>query len=256
MSPTSTTDSGVRRTLVIAFAIVASSALFATAFRYYVYSRYDTRSIQVTGSATRRVHSDRAMWSGEISANAESLDAAYRELERSTVAVRGFLVAQGAKPEEIRILAVQSREVPRTFYQRDANGNVLSEESRIVGFDLTRNVVITSNDMGRVERIAQGVTDLLQQGVSVHSEPVEYLFTGLANLKLELIRAATLDARRRAENVARASGATLGTIERGDVGVVQVNAANESQTSWDGVYDRTSPDKDAMVTVRTSFRLE
>ena len=256
MANSTPSDSGIQRTLVIAVAIVASSALFAGAARYYVHSRYDTRTIRVTGSATRRVHSDRAMWRGVISANAESLDAAYRELERSTSAVRGFLAAQGATPDEIRIMAVQSREVTTVFYQRDEHGQVLSEESRIVGYDLTRSVVITSNDMGRVERIAQGVTDLLQQGVVVHSEPVEYLFTRLANLKLELIRAATQDARRRAENVARASGASLGSIEIGDVGVVQVNAANESQTSWDGVYDRTSPDKDAMVTVRTSFRLE
>lgn len=256
MTTTPSADHGFRRTLVLAVAIVASSALFAGAFRYYVHSRYDTRTIKVTGSATRRVHSDRAMWSGQISANAESLDAAYRELERSTAAVRGFLSAQGARPEEIRIFAVQSREVTTTFYQRDEHGQVLSEESRIVGFDLSRTVVVTSNDMARVERIAQGVTDLLQQGVAVHSEPVEYLFSGLARLKLQLIRAATEDARRRAENVARASGASLGAIEVGDVGVVQVNAANETQTSWDGVNDRTSPDKDAMVTVRTSFRLE
>ena len=40
------------------------------------------------------------------------------------------------------------------------------------------------------------------------------------------------------------------------IGVVQVNAADETAVTWDGVYDRSTVDKDVMIVVRTVFELE
>ncbi len=245
----------VVRAAIVGLAIIGAAVVLAGAFRAFVDARYVHSTIRVTGSATRPVHSDLAIWHASVSVSSESLPGAYRELATATEAVREYLRAQGATDAEMRIAAIVTDVRTETQYTRDGEGNVLTETSRIVGYSLSRAVVVTSGDLGRVERIANGFTDLLERGIDVRSNPVEYIFTGLAGLKIQLIEAATRDARERAERVARASGARIGEIESAEVGVVQVNAQHQTETQWDGVYDRSAVEKDAMVTVRTVFSL-
>ncbi len=68
--------------------------------------------------------------------------------------------------------------------------------------------------------------------------------------------AATRDAKNRAGQVAKNAGSSVGRLTSASVGVIQVNGANESEVTWEGVNDRDSVDKDAMVVVRTTFILE
>jgi hypothetical protein len=121
---------------------------------------------------------------------------------------------------------------------------------------LTQPVSVTSGDVPLVTRVSQDVTQLIQDGVDVRSNTPEYIYTGLGPLEVRLIAEATKDARDRASRVAKNTASRLGSLVTARVGVVQVNAANESEVSWDGVYDRTSIEKDAMVAVTTVFTVE
>jgi hypothetical protein len=207
-------------------------------------------SIHVSGSARERITSDRAIWGATVHARGAALTEAYAVLGGDVPRVRQFLLEQGVPEQEIRVGAVETR----LLYAQDTEGNPI--ESQIVGYTLEQRVELRSSDVERVGRVARGVTQLIEGGVDVSSAPPEYIHSGLEEIKVRLVGAATADARARAEQVAQRAGGSLGRLLSANVGVVQVNAADETEVSWDGVYDRSSVEKDIMVVVRTEFVLQ
>ena len=74
----------------------------------------------------------------------------------------------------------------------------------------------------------------------------------MGDLKIEMLADASRDARARAERmiVAAGGGAKVGRVESNDTGVININAANSTETSWAGNSDITSFEKDILTTVR------
>jgi hypothetical protein len=236
--------------LFVSIAVVGAAAILAGALGYWVRVRYREPTISVTGSATRRIRSDRVLWSAVVVARSTTLAGAFQVLSNGTPRVKRFLTEKGIAAGEVTVGSIQTEEL----YARNEDGIEIREQ--IVGYVLTQPVSVTSGDIALVTRVSQDVTQLIQDGVDVRSDTPEYIYTGLGPLKVQLIAEATKDARDRANRVAKNTGSHLGTLVNARVGVVQVNAANESEVSWDGVYDRTSIEKDAMVAVTTVFTVE
>lgn len=236
--------------LFVSAAVIAAAGIVGATAAYWVRVRYREPTISVTGSSTRRIKSDRVLWSAQVVARAETLAEAFRVLSGGTPRVRAFLLQRGVPEADVTVGSIETTEL----YARNEDGIEIRE--RIVGYELTQPVEVTSGDIPLVTRVSQDVTQLIESGVDVRSSTPEYIYTGLGPLKVQLIAQATRDARDRAARVAKNTGSRLGTLVSARVGVVQVNAANESEVSWDGVYDRTSIEKDAMVAVTTVFTVE
>ena len=236
--------------LFVAAAIVIATAIGAFTLVRVAELKLRAHSLSVTGSATRRIRSDRVIWTARVQARAPSLVEAYRILQGGVPRVREYLVGHEIPPTEITIGSVTTQEL----YARNADGMEIPEQ--IIAYNLSQPVTVTSSDIDRVTTVSQGITSLIEAGVQVESYAPEYIYTQLGPLKVELIAEATRDARTRAQQVASNSGAQLRGLELARVGVVQINAANESSVSWDGVYDRSAIDKDAMTVVTTVFSIE
>lgn len=237
------------RVAIVSAGVTAAAYLVASAFIHWVDVTHRD-SIHVSGSARERVTSDRAIWGAMVHARGTTLTEAYAVLGRDVPRVRQFLLDHAVPEDEIRVGAAVTREL----YAQDADGNPI--ESQIVGYTLEQRVELTSSDIERVGRVAREVTQLIEGGVDVSSSAPEYIHSGLDEIKIRLVGAATADARARAEQVAQHADGSLGRLLSANVGVVQVNAADQTEVSWEGVYDRSSVEKDVMVVVRTEFVLE
>ena len=113
-----------------------------------------------------------------------------------------------------------------------------------------------STNVALVERASREVTELLEQGVSISSERPAYFYTKLGELKIEMLAEAAKDARTRAENMVRsAGGATIYNLRSADMGIININPANSSETSAEGNNDTTSLEKDIMTIVHVSYAL-
>lgn len=77
--------------LFISAAFVAAAIVVAVAFRHYVDVRY-REGIVVSGSATRRIRSDRAIWTVSVIARGATVAEAYSILARDIPRVRRFLI--------------------------------------------------------------------------------------------------------------------------------------------------------------------
>jgi len=92
--------------------------------------------------------------------------------------------------------------------------------------------------------------------VPVTSERPRYFYTRLGELKVEMLAEAAKDARTRAESVVAQTRASLGRLRSADMGVINVNPANSTETSWQGNNDTTSLEKDVVAIVHVAFELD
>jgi hypothetical protein len=235
---------------VIAAGVVAATVITSRAVVRITRIRHHDQTISVTGSARQRVRSDRAYWSARVNVQEHDLPSAYRTLAANIARVRAYLVQRGFPDRQVESYAVGMT----VLRPRDTRGNEIVDQ--VLAYALTQSIGVETPDVDRVATVSRDVTELLREGISVTSDAPVYLYTRLAELKIRLIAAAARDARVRAEQIAASSHGRLTSLARGRMGVVQVNAANETNVSAEGVNDTASIDKDAMAVVSSVFYLE
>lgn len=247
------TESSSRLLSPMSIALIVSTLIAATAFTF-VKTREETRAIEVTGSAKRRITSDLIEWTAEIHTGDKDRIASVRLLKEHVEKTKTWLKSQGVTDEEIRVSSASATEMFETRYEGSGEDRI--ERSVSTGWRSTQSITIRSTDVGRVERVSREVTTLLEQGVELSSLPPSYFYTKLADLKIEMLAEASKDARTRADQIlAAAGGGRIGKLLRADMGVINVNPANSTETNWQGNNDTTSLEKDILTIVHITFQL-
>jgi len=207
-------------------------------------------TITVTGSAKKTIRADLAVWRGSFHAQSPRIEDAYAELEASARRVRAYLVGKGFADSALVFSQVQTQ----TQFRRSREGMELSGGAP-EGYRLVQTVEVRSRDVERLERLARESTELIRQGVRFESYPPEYLVTRLADLKVEMLAAATRDAKARASEMARNAGSKVGRLRSARMGVFQVTPANSTMVTDYGINDTSSIEKDITSVVSVSFEI-
>ncbi|MCC8360462.1 SIMPL domain-containing protein [Salinimicrobium sediminilitoris] len=236
-------------------AIVFSAAIVLAA--YILGSSYVKRAtppgvISVTGSGSEDFTSDLIVWEGTFSQMNLELQTAFERLNEDKETVKEYLVSKGIEEDNFVFNSVQTIEQTEAQYQ-DGNyvGNIFK------GYLLQQTVKIESKDVPKVEQVSREITELLQKGVQLNSTPPRYYYTKLSDLKIQMISAATEDARLRAEKIAENSGSDLGSLRSADLGVFQIIGQNSGEDfTWGGAYNTADKKKTASVTMRLEFEID
>jgi len=238
----------------IAVALVASTAIAAGTWRS-VRIRPEVRTIDVTGSAKKRITSDWIEWSATIEATGPDRTAAYRVLHDNVAKAQDFLAKAGVKAAEVRASSVTVEPQMTTVYEGKGDDRISKEV--LTGYLTKQSLAVSSHDVALIERMSREITGLLEQGVTISSEAPAYFYTKLGEVKIEMLAEASKDARTRAEKIVNsAGGAHLSELRTADMGVINVNPANATSTSWEGNNDTSSVDKDILTIVHATFELE
>jgi uncharacterized protein len=212
------------------------------------------RTIRVTGSAKKRITSDLIEWSAAVAADAPDKLSAYRKLHADVDATVAYLKTQGIPDGEIFPDSAAVDEVTSTVYEGTGDDRIAKEV--LTGYHAHQYVSVRSNDVQRIERVSREITQLLEKNIAVTSTAPQYFYTKLGDLKIEMLSEASKDARTRAENMLKsAGGATLSSLRDADMGVINVNPSNSSETSWEGNNDTSTLDKDVIAIVHITYGL-
>lgn len=212
--------------------------------------RHADKTIVVTGSVKRRITSDRIVWRATLVGRAPELAVAYRSVAAGVPKALDLLKEKGVDPKSITTSAVRIREL----HPRDKDGNVLEET--VVAYSVEQDVSVESQDVERITEVSREATKLLEQGIQIQSDAPKYLYTKLGDLKVQLLAEAAKDARQRADQIAQNTGAHVTQLASARMGVMQVNAANESTVAADGMNDTTSVEKDVLAIVTATFAVD
>jgi hypothetical protein len=120
---------------------------------------------------------------------------------------------------------------------------------------LRQRMEVSGSDINKITELAKNVQPLVNQGVFFTTDAVEYYYSKLPDLRVELLGEAVKDAQVRAREIAKNSSRGVGTLKSADMGVVQVLPVNSVNISDYGNYDTSSIQKEVMVTVKTAFTL-
>jgi len=246
--------------IALAGAMVWSTSIVMSTWKS-VRIKPEHRTIKVTGSAKKRIISDLIQWDASLTAHAGDRTAAYKLLHDEVDKAVEYLKAQGIKPDEIRIGSATFNEIIDVKVEQKVVPGLTvplrTEEKIPKGWDAHQAIFVRSTDVPRIEKASREITSLSEQGVFVSSDAPRYFYTRLGELKVEMLAEAGKDARARADNIIKsAGGAAIGKLIKTDMGIININPANSTQTSEEGNNDTASLDKDIITIVHAEFALD
>lgn len=205
--------------------------------------------IEVVGSAKRPVTSDFIVWRGQVSARKSGMQEGYREITHYTQKIRDYFKSNNIPDSLIVFSALNSWPIME-YTERGR------ETGRILAYNYNQNFEIRSSDVARIAELSQKATELINDGVPLSSYPPEYLFSGLSEMRIDMLAEATQDAKLRADKIAGATGKHVGSIRSAKMGVFQLTSRNSTAVSDYGMYDTSTLEKDLTAVVRVQFSIE
>ena len=241
---------------VVAAAFLLAAGLVVAALvavRGFAYVKgYESSRLEVTGSADRAVTSDQVKWVGSFSrrVDAGSLGDGYRQMASDLEVVLDVLAEAGFSREDLSIQPVFVSAVYRECY--NAAADCVRE---VVGYELSQWFTLTSDQVQVVTALAQDAQPFVDAGLTYQTTSLEYYYSGLPELRPQLLAEAIRDAQRRAESIASATGASVGPLRSADSGVFQVTQLNSTEVASYGMYDTSTIEKRVTAVVHASFEL-
>jgi hypothetical protein len=231
---------------LVAFGVIIAVALIVCTFigrATLIKVKSFGNTISVTGAANKPIESDLAIWEAEISTSAATVETGYAKIRSDIVKVTEFMRKQGLAPDEYNLSGVN---VMKNY----------NREGVVTGLTLNQRIKIEMNDVERVTKLYRESSALLEQGVQINSYDPRYLFTGLDNLKLEMIKVATENAQLRAQQLVETTGRKVGAPISARLGVFQIRPLHSQEVSNYGMSDVSSISKEIVCTVNISFLIE
>lgn len=178
------------------------------------------RFVTVKGLSEREVPADLAVWPINIVLTGNDLQSLRGQLEAQNEEVYQFFLAQGFEASELSKGVVNIS---------DARANIYNSNAQYSAFRYLAKSewTVRTSDIPKLQRSLNASLELLSKGVLFGSrnewQPVEYTFTGLNELKPEMIEEATKNARQVADKFARDSDSKVGDIRIARQGLFSIS---------------------------------
>ena len=203
--------------------------------------------ISVTGSAFKIVKSDSARLEFEINMRKPDKQQAYNAVKNQLPIVTKYLENKGITDIEIKANNGYNS------YKYSPNGNMTNE---VAYYNLSQPIVIKSDDVEKIREISSDIQGLLDQGVDINIISTEYFYSKLGDLKVELLKDATTDAKERANAMLKATHNHPGKIQSVQMGVFQITPVDSTNVSDMGINDTSSIDKKVTAVANVVFRIK
>lgn len=230
----------------IAFATIVSTVILSSGVMKAL--RFSREVISVTGSAEKKITSDYMTWTLRFSRRAVTMTEAFGLLKTDLAAVKQYLADKGISEENMLINPASTE----TLYKKNEKGNNTND---IEGYVLSQSVEVRSADVAKVAAVSREATELIDKGIELSSDAPQYFYTKLPELKVEMLKEATKDAKRRAEEIASSSGNRIGAIRSARMGVFQITPVNSYDVSDWGTNDTSSLEKKVNSVVKADFAI-
>lgn len=204
--------------------------------------------IKVTGKAEKTIESDYIVWRINLTSTGTDRQSAFRNYESDHAVLSKYLKEQNIPASATEEQSPSISEKTESYYK---NGNWVTEKQ---GYNVMQTITISSNNLSLVENAYNKVQSLYATGIDIDSQPLQYYYTKLNDLKMEMLKAASADAYERAQVIAEGCDSRVGKLKNLNMGVFQILGVNcDEDYSWGGTYNTSSKMKQASITVRADY---
>ena len=211
--------------LILGLAIVIAALIFGNKFYE---SRFSNRYVSVKGLAEMEVKATLASWTLESRIDGPNFETVKQAVASQAQTISSWLQGKGFNSQEIKIEDVS---VSRNYYQQGQppfNGSV--------------RVSLQTENVDLLEEVSGLTTELLDQGVFLSgdrwSNRPRYYFTGVNDIKPDLLADATRAALLSAQQFADNSGSEVGNIKYANQGIIVLLPGNRIEESHEFYKDK------------------
>lgn len=220
---------------------IASGGYFIGQTMYNAKVAVNTASVK--GLAERRVQADRANWQvsfSNVAAKRADMTSLYKKSEEDQAKIISILKEGGFDENEIRAGAISYN------YQeyRDDNQALVDQKHILRG-----NINIETDKVDLISKIRSKVDKLIVESVNIQNYEPTYHFTGLNEIKPEMLKEATMNARLAANEFAENAGVKVGNIQSASQGGFIIRDAGQEYG------DTAKIEKDVRVVTTITFYL-
>lgn len=199
----------------LAIGLIGAGAMLADAvIRFKTMDRY----VSVKGLAQREVPANLAIWPLSFNVNGNDLMQVQEQLARNMEIIETYLAEQGFESEEVGRAAPQITDYQAQGY---SGGNV-----PLARYSAKGSVTVHTSKVQSVVAAMAASAELVSRGVVLIQDwerRSQFFFTGLNDIKPEMIAEATRNARAAASQFAHDSGSDVGTIRRANQGLFSIS---------------------------------
>lgn len=172
----------------------------------------DVRTVNVKGLAEMEVKADHVFWPITIKVVGNDLITIYNDVKAKNAIVEKFLKDNGISESEISINAPRVQDRAADYYTNEYKTR----------FNVTSTITVSSDKIDLVRELMSRQGELLKQDVAIatdyYDNPVSFIYSGLNDIKPQMIEEATKNARAAAEKFATDSDSKLGKIKSASQG--------------------------------------
>lgn len=176
------------------------------------------RVVTVRGLCEKEVEANKVTWPIVTQDMGNDLVTLYGRTQAVNAKILEFLKSNGVTDNEISVNSPNVSDNEAQSY----------DPSRVKNrYSLTNVIVVTSSDVKKIRALINRQTELLKEGIAIIAEsyqyPTTYEYTGLNDIKPEMIAEATENARQAANKFSEDSGSRLGKIKTATQGQFSIN---------------------------------
>jgi hypothetical protein len=244
----------------VPFALMLSIGGFLVALvgAYAISDLKNTDYVSVTGTAEQIVQSDSGKWTFTIGRTSTVQAYAYTSklIHDDMENIAKYLVNRGVKRESITVAPLTSTTLcaSQNEVMYDTNGR--QQCTGAFTYSLSQVITVESDDVTTIRDLSLNAANALAaQNVQIMTRSVDYFYTKLNDLRVELLSNASKNARERAQALVKSSGSNVGALTQASQGVFQITPVNSTEISDYGTYDTSTIEKKVTAVVRASFRV-
>jgi uncharacterized protein len=230
---------------IFAMGLTTSGYALGDGLRRYKLAEH--RTVTVRGVSERDVTADLATWSVDFSHQGAELGPVQQSVDQQARSVRLFFQRAGFRPEEVTDSNVSLRREQPT----DRDGEPVGPQRLTV----SRSIQLRTANVMKARAAYTRQAELLRDGIELSGSSINYTFTGLNDLKPEMIAEANRNARRSAEQFARDSGVSVGKMKTATQGYFSVGARDGEACDDCGSAGGSSPFQKVRVVTTIDYDL-
>lgn len=220
---------------------IAAAGYFVSHTHYN--AKIALNTAQAKGLAERRVPADRANWTVShtvTGASRDEIGALYEQAEKERDEIIVVLKAGGLTDGEIStgVISYSMREY------RDDNQNLVDEKHTLTG-----SISVETTNVDLLQPLRSEVNKLLAQGINLSNPSPSYYFTKMNEIKPEMLKEATQNAKIAATEFAENAGVSVGRLRSARQGAFEVRDVGSSSG------DTRKIEKDVRVVITVDFYL-
>jgi len=191
--------------LVLGLALLVFSGVFF--FSAQNFSKQGSY-VEVKGLSEKIVKADVAIWSISFEVKSNNVDTLYADIEKNVTAIKSFLIEKGFEDSEINV-------APVNIYQD-------TYKDALFRYNSTTQLSLYTKKVDLAKIASKDTLSLIKKGIVMSGNYISFEFSDINSIKPEMLAEALKNAKDTAQKIVQETGASLGSLHRGNQGVFDI----------------------------------